>query len=131
MTQVRQDRTGWTTAMRWTARLLTLAAAGLFVAFLLVSGTKVFSALSWSSPQGIPMLIALVVAIVGVGLAWRWEMLGGLMAVVGAAAIMALVCAGSGSDMLLCSVFFTLPLLAAGALYLGCCWRMRMVTKKA
>jgi hypothetical protein len=131
MTKVQKTTDGWTSAIRWIARLLALASAGLFVAFIAMSGAKTVSALTWNSPQGIPLLIALVVAIVGVLIAWRWELIGGLMSIAGAIAIMALVCAGSGTDMLFCSVLFTLPLLAAGALYLGCCWRKRVVTGRA
>jgi hypothetical protein len=48
------------------------------------------------------------------------------MTVAGVAGIMALVCVGSGTDMLFCAFLFTLPLLVAGALYLGCCYRTRM-----
>jgi hypothetical protein len=58
--------------------------------------------------------------------AWRWELVGGIMTVVGVAGIISLVCAGSGIDMLFCAILFTLPLLVAGALYLGCCYRTRM-----
>jgi hypothetical protein len=47
------------------------------------------------------------------------------MAVAGVAAIMGLICLGSGTDMLFCAFLFTLPLLLAGALFLGCCWRTR------
>jgi hypothetical protein len=126
MTEVQQTGDGWTTAMRWTARLLALIAAGLFVAFIIMSGARLLSTLSWSSPQGLPLLIALVVAIAGVLIAWRWELVGGAMAMGGSLAIMALVCAGSGGDMLYCALLFTLPLLLAGALYLACCWRKRI-----
>jgi hypothetical protein len=114
--------------MRWTARLLALVAAGLFVAFIITSGASVFSTLSWASAQGLPLLIALVIAIAGVLIAWRWELVGGAMALGGAVAIIALVCAGSGGDMFTCALLFTLPLLAAGALYLACCWRKRAIS---
>lgn len=119
---------GWTTVIRITARLLGLAAVGLFVAFVIVSGALVFP-LSWTDPQGVPLLAALAVALAGVIMAWRWELVGGVMAIVGAVAIIALVCAGSGTDMLFCAFLFTLPLLVAGALYLGCCWRTRAVSR--
>jgi hypothetical protein len=59
----------------------------------------------------------------GLLLAWRWEALGGLLAVGGALLILALVFAGSGPTMVLGALFFTLPLLTAGCLYLGCWWR--------
>lgn len=121
-----QKKNGWTSTMRWAARLIGLVAAGLFVAFLIVSGSFVVSEAQWTSPQGLPLAVALVVAVAGVLVAWRWELVGGLMAMGGSVAIMALVCAGSGMDMFYCSFLFTLPLLLAGALYLGCCARQRV-----
>ncbi len=127
MTQVQKAENGWTQTMRWTARIVGLIAVGLFVAFLVVSGKTVFSTFSWLSWQGLPVLIALLAAIMGVIVAWRWELVGGTMTIVGALAIIGLVCLGSGGDMFLCSLFFTLPLLASGALYLGCCARTRLV----
>lgn len=125
MSKVQQKKDGSTTAMRWTARILALLAVGLFVFFAVELGARVFPTLSWG-PQGIPLMIALAVALAGVVVAWRWELVGGIMTVAGVAGIMALVCAGSGTDMLFCAFLFTLPLLAAGALYLGCCYRTRM-----
>jgi hypothetical protein len=113
--------------MRWTARLLALVVMGLFVYFAVEFGAQVFSELSWG-PQGFPLLLGLIVALVGLLLAWRWELLGGAMAVGGAVAVMALVCVGSGIDMLFCALLFTLPILLAGALYLACCWRTREST---
>jgi hypothetical protein len=111
--------------MRWAARVLALIATGLFVYFVVEFGTKVIPSLAWTNPQGIPLLIALILALVGVLIAWRWELIGGLIAVGCSAAIIALVCAGSGTDMFLCALYFTLPLLLAGVLYLTCCWRTR------
>ena len=115
----------WTAAMRWTARLLALIAAGLFVFFAVEFGAKVFPSLSLLRPQGIPLLIVVLVTLVGALIAWRWELVGGIMTLVGAALAIALVCAGSGTDMFFCAFLFTLPLLVAGALYLACCWRTR------
>ena len=125
MSKVQQTGDGSTTAMRWTARILALLAVGLFVFFAIDLGARVFPELSWG-PQGIPLLIVVGIALAGVVVAWRWELVGGIMTVAGVAGIMALVCLGSGTDMLFCAFLFTLPLLIAGALYLGCCWRTRM-----
>jgi len=125
MSKVQQTGDGSTTAMRWTARILALLAVGLFVFFAIDLGARVFPTLSWG-PQGIPLLIVVGIALAGVVVAWRWELVGGIMTVAGVAGIMALVCLGSGTDMLFCAFLFTLPLLLAGALYLGCCWRTRM-----
>lgn len=127
MTHMQQAGNGWTKTMRWTARIVGLIAVGLFVAFLAISAGTVFASLSWFSWQGLPLLVALVAAIAGVLVAWRWELIGGAMTSIGALAIIGLVCLGSGADMFLCSLFFTLPLLVSGALYLGCCARTRLV----
>jgi hypothetical protein len=113
--------------MRWIARIVALIAVGLFVYFAVEMGARVFPTLTWG-PQGIPLLIAVVVALAGLLVAWRWELVGGIMTVAGVAAIMALVCIGSGTDMFYCAFLFTLPLLVAGALFLGCCWRTRVRT---
>jgi hypothetical protein len=114
--------------MRWTARILALIAGGLFVYAAVEFGPKILSSMSWTSAQGLPLLLGLLVALLGGLIAWRWELIGGLMAVAGAVIVMALVCIGSGLDMLYCAFLFTLPLLLAGALYLACCWRTREQT---
>jgi hypothetical protein len=125
MAKKHKDGNGWTGLMRWTARILTLIAGGLFMFFAVEFGATVLSSLAWTSPQGLPLLLGLLVAILGALIAWRWELVGGAMAVAGALVVMALVCAGSGTDMLLCAFLFTAPLLLAGGLYLACCWRTR------
>ena len=127
MTENQTEVNGWTTAMRWIARLLALVATGLFVLFLVDFGSEVIPALGWS-PQGIPLMIGLAVGLVGLLIAWRWELVGGVMAVAGAFVVMALVCFGSGTDMLYCAFLFTAPILIAGVLYLVCCWRKRATT---
>jgi hypothetical protein len=129
MAEVQKCDNGWTKAMRWAARVLALIAVGLFVYFAVEFGARVFPSLAWTSPQGIPLLVALVLALAGVLIAWRWELAGGMIAVGCSAAIIGLVCAGSGPDMFLCALFFTLPLLLAGVLYLGCCWRTRRAAR--
>ncbi len=124
MSEAQKTENEGTTTMRWIARLLALVATGLFVWFLVDFGSEVIPALGWS-PQGIPLLIGLAVGLIGLLIAWRWELIGGIMAVAGAFLVMALVCLGSGTDMLYCAFLFTAPILIAGALYLACCWRKR------
>ena len=51
--------------------------------------------------------------------------------VAGAFVVMALVCLGSGTDMLYCAFLFTAPILIAGVLYLACCWRKHDTTAAA
>jgi hypothetical protein len=131
MAKAKQEANGWASAMRWTARILGLIVVGLFVWFAVEFGPTVLPTLSWTEPQGIPLLLFLLVALVGVLIGWKWELVGGAMAVVGAIGITALVCGGSGSDMLYCGLLFTMPLLIAGILYLGCCWQTHMVAQSA
>jgi hypothetical protein len=128
MTEIRKRSNGWTTVMRWVARLLAVASVGLFVLFAIENGPATLTSLSWTNLQGMPLLLALLVALAGVVIAWRWELVGGVMALGSAAVIMALVCAGSGFELFGCALLFTAPLLLAGALYLGCCWRKRSAT---
>lgn len=123
MARDRVRSNGLTKAMRWAARLLALMAVGLFIYFVVEFGVKVFPRLSWSSPQGYPLLAILLLALGALLLAWRWELAGGVIALPAAAVIITLVCLGSGLDMFYCAALFALPLLLGGALYLGCSLR--------
>lgn len=131
MTAIRKGGNGWTAAMRWVARLLAVAASGLFALFAVEAGPRLFPALAWNSPQGMPLLLGVLVALAGVLIAWRWELTGGLMAMGGAFAIIVLVCAGAGFELFRCALLFTSPFLLAGALYLGCCWRKRTAVSES
>jgi hypothetical protein len=125
MGEAQDVRDGWTLAMRSVARLLALLAVALTVWFVVESGARLLPLLRWDRLQGLPLLLALGVALLGVVLAWRWELLGGLLALLGSLATVALVVAGSGLDMAYGALLFTAPLLVAAALYLGCCARRR------
>jgi hypothetical protein len=125
MTNEHKTNDGLTKAMRWAARLIGLVAIGLFAAFVFTSGASIIPSLSLTDAQGLPLLIALILALAGVLVAWKRELVGGIMTMVGSVAIIAMVCLGSGSDMFLCSLFFTGPLLVAGVLYLACCYRTK------
>jgi hypothetical protein len=126
MTKTRKGGSVWASAMRWAARLLALVTAGLFVVFVADNGPTALGSLSWASPRGVPLLLALLVALAGLLFAWRWELLGTTVAASGAASIVLLVCAGSGFELLRCALLFTSPLLLASALYLGSSWRRRV-----
>jgi hypothetical protein len=127
MANDQKTKDGWTTAIRWTARLIGLTAAGLFAAFVFTSGAAVIPALSLTNLQGLPLFFALILALAGVLIAWRWERAGGIMTMAGATLIIGMVCLGSGTDMLLCATLFTGPLLVAGALFLASCYRTESV----
>lgn len=87
MTTAQQPDDDLTYVMRGVAWALGLWASVPFVLFLIYSGARVCPKLSWNSPQGMPLFIVLAMATVGVLIAWRWEMIGGAMAVVCAIAI--------------------------------------------
>ena len=125
MTTTRQTASGWIRSLRWVARSIGLCVAALFVFFMFESGARFVPALPWADPQGMPLFLALLVAVAGLLLAWHHEAVGGIIAVAGALLILALVFLGSGPGMLLGALLFTLPLLAAGCLYLGC-WQSEL-----
>jgi hypothetical protein len=72
-----------------------------------------------------PLLFAMIVASAGVLIAWRWEMVGGAMAVIGAVAILALVYLGSGIILFRATIILIVPLIVPGVLFLVCYWRSR------
>ena len=114
-----------TSVMRWAWRLIGLVAVGLFVLFLAERGDRILSELSWSDPQGVPLLVAMMVAVAGLLVGWILEIAGGLMTLGGAIAIPVLVYLGSGPTLLLAALILSLPLFVCGGLCLGCCWRTR------
>ena len=111
---------GLVTGTRWIARSVGLFASALFVLFIVESGAKVLSTLSWSNLRGMPLFLALTVAIAGIIVAWRREAIGGVMSLVGGLMMLALVYLASGSGMTFPAFLLALPLLFAGALYLAC-----------
>lgn len=125
MTTAQQIDIYVTGGMRWIARALGLLASGPFVLFLIYSGARIFPKLSWSSLRGMPLFIVLAMATVGILIAWRWEMIGGAIAVFCAIAISALVYLGSGRGVILAALMISVPFFIAGVLFLGCCWRTR------
>jgi hypothetical protein len=117
--------------MRWMARILGLLASGLFLFFLICAGIEICPTLSWISSRGMPLFIILAVAAVGVLVAWRWELVGGAMAALGAIAISALVYFGSGRAVLSTALMIGLPFFVSGILFLACCWRTRTAVTPA
>jgi len=116
----RQMANGMTTTMRWSARMIGLFAVGLFGLFLIESGARIVPALSWSDLQGMPLFLALTVAVAGVLIAWKQEAIGGLMSFTGGALILALAYLASGTGMTFTAFLLAAPLLSAGLLHLAC-----------
>lgn len=115
------------TGLRWLARFLGLLTSGLFLLFIVGSGAKIYPTLSWTSPRGMPLLIVLGIAVLGVLIAWRWELAGGAMALGGAIVLSVLVRLGSDRIVSSTASLIVLPFFVVGFLYLTCCWRTRAV----
>ena len=129
MTTVQQIDDSLTKGIRWMARALGLLVTGFFLLFVVSSGVTIFPTLSWVSPRGMPLLVVLLVTALGVVVAWRWEMTGGAVAVFGACASSALVFWGVGRNRLSTSLMISLPFFIAGALFLTCAWRARILAR--
>jgi len=125
MAQATPPGHGGLKSARWAARILGLVVVLLFLWFLAYAGAKVIPSLAWGDPQGVPLFAVLVAAVSGVLVAWRWELLGGLLALLGAAVIVVLVSLGAGTDTVLGAFVLALPLAVAGILYLGAYVRAR------
>ena len=67
--------------IRWAARVSGLSVVGLFLLILFLAFTNEDGA------QAVPKMILLAIAITGVGLAWRWERVGGAILVASAVAL--------------------------------------------
>ncbi len=121
MTASREVRFFFTATLRWFARLVGLLAIVPVVLFILhLSGT--IPQLPWGQPHGMPLFIALLTATVSVLLAWRWEMVCGMVAAASALVIGVLAYLGSGAEILPTALLASVPFLIAGLLFMACCW---------
>ena len=115
-----QTASGLRTAMGWSARVIGLFAIGLYFLFIFDSGLRIVPTLSWSEFRGIPLFLALTVAVLGLVIAWGWQVLGGFLTLAGGASIVALAYAASGPGMTFTAALLALPLLTASLLHLVC-----------
>jgi high-affinity Fe2+/Pb2+ permease len=65
-----------------------------------------------------------------VPIACRWELIGGLMAVLGAVALNALVYFGSGRAVFSTALMISSPFFIVGGLFLVCRWRTRQAQRQ-
>ena len=78
--------------VRWTARILGLLIVGIFLLFMIGEG---FNPLRWKGTE-IAQHAALLIALIGMLLLWRWELWGGVMVVAGMIAFDSINLAASG-----------------------------------
>ena len=101
---------------------------------LIVLGILVFVAEIFEAPSmtldpypwwEILMPLSIFLAILCLGLAWRWEALGGILAIV-FCAINLLLYAITGRDRFFAVLLITLPVLVPGILYVIYSWRSKI-----
>ena len=115
-----QTASGLRTAMGWSARVIGLFSIALYLLFIIDSGLRIVPSLSWSEFRGMPLFLALTMAVLGLVLAWGWQALGGFLTLAGGASIVALAYASSGPGMTYTAALLALPLLTASLLHLVC-----------
>lgn len=104
--------------IRWVARAFGLLVVGLFLMILILAFTNE----DGIQAQAVPKVVLLAVAICGVGLAWRWERVGGAVLVASAVAVglsmyQSYLILGPVGLLLVVLVYTPLPLIA-GVLFL-------------
>jgi hypothetical protein len=119
------------TVLRGSARVIALFSIGLYLLFIIESGARIVPHLSWSEFRGMPLFLALTMAVFGLVIAWGWETVGGLLALAGGASILTLAYAASGAGMTFTAALLALPLLAAGLLHLVCSVWTRLTAQPA
>ncbi|HUW14034.1 MAG TPA: hypothetical protein VM537_30195 [Anaerolineae bacterium] len=104
--------------IRWAARVSGLLVVGVFLFILILAFTNE----DGIQAQAVPKVILLAIAIAGVGLAWRWERVGGGLLVASAVALGLSICQsypifGPVGLLLVVLIYTPLPLMA-GVLFL-------------
>ena len=112
-----------TRVMRWAARIIGAIATAFFL-FMIIG-----SALFDPTPANLGIIIFVIImipTITGLLIAWRWEGVGGAIAVLGSLGLGTSVFLEAGHNELLAAVLIPFPFLFAGALFLSCWSRTRL-----
>ena len=104
--------------IRWAARVSGLSVVGLFLLILFLAFTNEDGV----QAQAVPKIILLAITIAGVGLAWRWERVGGAILVativaLGLSMVQSYPILGPVGLLLVVLIYTPLPLIA-GVLFL-------------
>ena len=104
--------------IRWAARVSGLLVVGVFLLILFLAFTNE----DGIQAQAVPKVLLLMIAIAGVGIAWRWERVGGGLLVASAVALGLSICQsypifGPVGLLLVVLIYTPLPLMA-GVLFL-------------
>jgi len=109
-----------TSALRGVARAMGVLASAPIAIFFLYASTEQWSELPWSSALGIPLLIALAMAAASTLIAWYSDLIGGVLTVICAIAVAALVHHYSGPSLFPLVMLNILPYFLIGIVLLVC-----------
>ena len=104
--------------IRWAARVSGLLVVGVFLLILFLAFTNE----DGIQAQAVAKVILLMIAIAGVGIAWRWERVGGGLLVASAVALGLSICQSypifGPAGLLVVLLIYSAPPLVAGVLFL-------------
>lgn len=104
--------------LRWLARGVGSVAGGIFL-WIILAGLR-----HWDAMPA-PLLLLLVLSIVGVLVAWRWEAFGGLLTIVAAIGLGVFVYTQAGRNQLVATAIYSGPFLLSGILFVVCSRKAR------
>lgn len=119
MKAIRFSQKSLLSSLRFLAHLFSVLL--IFVVVLLVLGES-FPRLSNATVNELLLTLSLLVLLIGLFAAWKWEGIGGTLIILGF--LLFFILNSASSDQLKLGIFFLLfPL--TGLLYLFCCWKER------
>lgn len=101
------------------------AITGLLYMRAIMSGGFLSTSVSDNVPWVAAFLVLLLVGVAGLLLAWRWEAVGGALAVAGGLAVAVLVAFSFADNRLLATLVYSSPFAIAGGLFLADWWHHR------
>jgi hypothetical protein len=107
-----------------TVGLLALLTAVLYLRAL-ASGGFLYRGDSETIPATTILFVLMLVATAGLVLTWKWECLGGLVAVLGSMAVAVIVYNTFAENRLLATIVYSSPFLVAGSLCVADWWKHR------
>jgi hypothetical protein len=113
--------------LRVFARMVGLLALLTAVLYLraLASGGFLYRGDSETIPVTTILFVLMLVAAAGLVLTWKWECLGGVVAVLGSIAVAVIVYSTFSENRLLATLIYSSPFLVAGTLCLADWWKHR------
>jgi len=91
----------------------------------MASGGFLYRGTSENIPVTTILFVLMLIATVGLVLTWRWECVGGIVAILGSLAVAAVVYSTFSENRLLALLVYSSPFLVAGSLCVADWWKQR------